>query len=88
MDLNINKSTLKLKLFKNLNNNFRNFVIFDNALTIRYEIFVKTLTNEHFFLRNSTKINFKKTRKTIFENKKIETNRNFNVIIVDLKKFR
>ena len=51
INLNINESTSKLKLFKNLNNNFRNFVIFDNASTIRYEIFVKILINEHFFFR-------------------------------------
>ena len=88
INLNINESTSKLKLFKNLNDNFRNFVIFDNASTTRYKIFVKILTNEHFFSRNLTKINLKKTRKTIFENEKIETNRNFNVMIVDLKKFR
>ena len=41
-----------------------------------------------FFSRNSAKINFKKTRKTISKNEKIKTNRNFNVIIVDLKNFR
>ena len=70
INLNINESTSKLKLFKNLNDNFRNFVIFENALTIRYEIFVKILTNEHFFFAKFNKNQFQKNTKNNFRKRK------------------
>ena len=59
-----------MKLFENLNNNFQNFVIFNNASTIRYKIFVKILTNEHFFFAKFSKNQFQKNTKNNFRKRK------------------